>query len=71
MEALRKPCEHRGTASVLTSTVHTGNGNVDFCICKDCRRFWLERDGWLLSQREVMNIMRAWPNDSALTQLVR
>lgn len=70
MEALRKPCSHRGTPEVLTTAVQTESGSVDFCICKECRRFWLERDGWLLSQREVMNIMRSWP-DGPLRELAR
>jgi hypothetical protein len=25
----------------------------------------LERDGWLLSRRETMSILRAWPLDQA------
>ena len=43
----------------------TPQGPIDFCICKQCRRFWLERDGWLLSRRETMSILRAWPLDQA------
>lgn len=66
MDDIRKPCEHRGTPAVLTSALATPQGEVDFCICKDCRRFWLERDGWLLSQRETMSLMRNWPAPSPL-----
>lgn len=61
MEELRRPCAHRGTSEVLTSPVETPQGPINFCICKECRRFWLERDGWLLSRRETMTILRSWP----------
>jgi hypothetical protein len=61
MEEVRKPCVHRGTDEVLTTHVSTPQGALDFCICKQCRRFWLERDGWLLSRRETMSILRNWP----------
>jgi Zn-finger nucleic acid-binding protein len=46
---------------VLSSAINAGRSSVDFNICKQCRRFWLERDGWLLSKRETMNILREWP----------
>ncbi len=65
MEELRRPCEHRGTDEVLKSLIETPQGSIDFNICKTCRRFWLERDGWLLSRRETMNILRSWPLDTA------
>ena len=61
MEEVRRPCEHRGTDEILVSVVQTAQGPIDFCICKQCRRFWLERGGWLLSQREAMGILRTWP----------
>ena len=61
MEEVRRPCEHRGTEQILISVVQTAQGPIDFCICKECRRFWLERGGWLLSRREAMNILRTWP----------
>ena len=61
MEELRRPCSHRGTSDVLTSEIPTPQGAIDFNICKQCRRFWLERDGWLLSKRETMSILRDWP----------
>jgi hypothetical protein len=61
MEAVRKPCEHRGSDEVVVSPMPTPQGSVDFCICKECRRFWLERNGWLLSRRETMSILRDWP----------
>ena len=61
MEEVRRPCDHRGTSNVLTSVMETPQGAIDFNICKECRRFWLERDGWLLSRRETMVILRSWP----------
>jgi hypothetical protein len=61
MDDLRRPCAHRGTESVLKSALPTAEGDVEFCICRDCRRFWLERNGWLMSQRETMAILRTWP----------
>jgi hypothetical protein len=64
MEDLRRPCAHRGTADVLKSVVETTQGPVDLCICKQCRRFWLERQGWLLSRRETMSIVRDWPHEA-------
>ena len=70
MEDLRRPCAHRGTGDVLMSPVDTPQGAVEFCICKQCRRFWLERDGWLLSRRETMSILRDWPMPDSL-QLAR
>lgn len=71
MEDVRKPCEHRGTDAVLTTVVETGHGAVEFCICKECRRFWLERGGWLLSRRETMAILRYWPQIHSLEPLAR
>jgi hypothetical protein len=38
-----------------------GGDGVEFCICTQCRRFWLERNGWLLSRREAMLVLRSWP----------
>lgn len=67
MDQLRTPCDHRGTPDVLTSVMPTQGGTVDFCICKRCRRFWLEREGWLLSQRETVQIVRNWPDRLAST----
>ena len=61
MEEVRRPCEHRGTEKIVTTTIETVQGAVDFCICKDCRRFWLERGGWLLSRREATTLLRTWP----------
>gem|GEM_PF-3311385 len=71
MEELRKPCTHRGTDTVLTSIIETGQGPVDFCICKECRRFWLERGGWLLSRRETLSLLRYWPTPHSLEPLAR
>lgn len=68
MDDLRRPCAHRGTESVLKSTLPTSQGDVEFCICRDCRRFWLERSGWLMSQRETMQILRSWPEPVAAHQ---
>jgi len=61
MDDLRRPCTHRGTAEVMTSQVEVAKGSVELNICTQCRRFWLERDGWLLSKRETMSILRDWP----------
>ncbi len=58
MEELRTPCAHRGTADVVTSVV---DADLRICICGKCRRFWLERNGWLLSRREAAAVLRAWP----------
>ena len=66
MEDVRRPCEHRGTPTVLKSKVATPQGEIDFNICRDCRRFWLERDGWLLSKRETVSILRSWPMEEGL-----
>lgn len=53
---------------MLTSAIPTGRTSVDFNICKHCRRFWLERDGWLLSKRETMAILRDWPAPDAVAR---
>jgi hypothetical protein len=71
MEEVRRPCAHRGTSEVLKSIVETPQGPIDFCICKQCRRFWLERAGWLLSRRETMTILRAWPLTDTIEPLAR
>lgn len=71
MEEIRRPCDHRGTPEVLTTRMDTPQGAVDFCICKQCRRFWLERDGWLLSRREAVVILRSWPTPRSLEPLAR
>ena len=71
MEEVRRPCAHRGTSEVLKSVVETPQGPIDFCICKQCRRFWLERAGWLLSRRETMTILRSWPLNETIEPLAR
>lgn len=71
MEEVRKPCAHRESDDVLKSLVATAHGTVEFCICRECRRFWLERDGWLLSRREAVQILRSWPTPDAAQRLAR
>ncbi len=62
MDEVRTPCAHRGGAEVVASTVTSAGGDpIQFCICSVCRRFWLERDGWLLSRREAVQVLRTWP----------
>ena len=61
MDDVRTPCAHRGTSEVLESLVDTPQGAVTMCICRVCRRFWLERNGWLLSRRETVAILRTFP----------
>ena len=68
MEDVRRPCEHRGTDHVLTTKVGSADVTVDFAICKECRRFWLERDGWLLSRREALNVLKNWPVPESLAR---
>lgn len=69
MEELRTPCAHRGTDAVIASTIDTSPaGDLDICICRVCRRFWLERNGWLLSRREAAAVVRAWPLGEELRQ---
>lgn len=46
---------------MLPSTINTPEGDVEICICRICRRFWLERRGWLLSRREAKLVLRSWP----------
>jgi hypothetical protein len=36
-------------------------GPITLCICRTCRRFWLERNGWLLSRRETVTVLRNFP----------
>jgi hypothetical protein len=59
-DELRRPCSHRGGAEVLASATHTPAGDIEFCVCKVCRRFWLEHGGWLLSRRDAIAILRPW-----------
>jgi hypothetical protein len=61
VEELRTPCAHRGTEHVVTSPVDASSGDLVINICSTCRRFWLERNGWLLSRREAAAVVRAWP----------
>jgi hypothetical protein len=61
MDAVRTPCAHRGGPEVLESHVDTPQGAVSLMICRVCRRFWLERNGWLLSRRETVAILRTFP----------
>lgn len=58
MEELRTPCAHRGGPEVLASPVPTPQQDVSIHICQQCRRFWLERNGWLLSRRETLALLR-------------
>lgn len=71
MEEIRRPCDHRGTSDVLTSSIETDQGAIEFCICRQCRRFWLERNGWLLSRREAVLVLRSWPGSETLAGLAR
>ena len=73
MDKLRTPCSHRGGTEVVTSTVNSppGDEGVEFCICTICRRFWLERNGWLLSRREAMLVLRSWPFAEQLGSIAR
>jgi hypothetical protein len=61
VDDVRTPCAHRGTADVLESAVETPQGPITLCICRTCRRFWLERGGWLLSRRETVAILKTFP----------
>ncbi|HJR18478.1 MAG TPA: hypothetical protein VJ922_02065 [Actinomycetota bacterium] len=61
MDDVRTPCAHRGSADVLESNVETPQGPITLCICRTCRRFWLERNGWLLSRRETVSILKTFP----------
>lgn len=63
MDELRTPCVHRGGTGVINSPLTSEDGDTlaTLCVCSECRRFWLERDGWLLSKRETMALMRSLP----------
>jgi hypothetical protein len=61
MDDVRTPCAHRGTADVLETIQQTSQGPITLSICRQCRRFWLERNGWLLSRRETVAILRTFP----------
>ena len=61
MDDVRTPCMHRGTPDVLESMVEMPQGPITLCICRTCRRFWLERNGWLLSRRETVTVLRNFP----------
>lgn len=63
MDELRTPCAHRGGPDIVQSPMPTadGQGDVALNICSQCRRFWLERDGWLLSRREALQVVRSLP----------
>jgi hypothetical protein len=71
MDELRRPCAHRGTQDVMKTALPVASGSIEFCICRECRRFWLERNGWLLSHRETAQIMRDWPVDGPIGTLAR
>ena len=72
MDDVRTPCAHRGSSEVLESLVDTQQGPISLCICRSCRRFWLERNGWLLSRRETVAILRSFPfPDVGIERLVR
>ncbi len=72
MDDVRTPCAHRGSAEILESLVETPQGAVTICICRSCRRFWLERNGWLLSRRETVAILRTFPlHDVGIERLAR
>jgi hypothetical protein len=72
VEELRTPCTHRGSSSVLSSPLVSSESDVTIHICEECRRFWLERKGWLLSRRETAQVLRtvAAPGEAPQT-LVR
>jgi hypothetical protein len=66
MDEVRTPCEHRGTPEVLESPLPSRDGTVSLLICRTCRRFWLERGGWLLSRREAAAVIRSLsPEDTS------
>ena len=72
MDDVRTPCAHRGSSEVLESLVEMPQGAVTICICRLCRRFWLERNGWLLSRRETVAILRTFPfSDMGVERLAR
>lgn len=71
MEELRQPCAHRGSSCVFTSPMDTPEGPIDLCLCSECRRFWLERNGWLLSRREAMSLLRSLPDLNSMVTLAR
>ena len=72
MDDVRTPCAHRGSSEILESSVETPQGPVTICICRSCRRFWLERNGWLLSRRETVAILKTFPfTDSHGDRLAR
>lgn len=69
MDELRTPCTHRGGPEIVSSPMPSGENEVTLSICSQCRRFWLERDGWLLSRRETLQVIRSLPiglSESAL-----
>jgi hypothetical protein len=61
MDEVRTPCSHRGSTEVLETQISTPQGGVTLCLCRICRRPWLERNGWLLSKRETVAILRTFP----------
>lgn len=65
MDDVRTPCSHRGTSEVLESVVEAPGGPITMCLCRSCRRFWLERNGWLLSRRETVAILKTFPFTAA------
>lgn len=68
MDEVRTPCVHRGGPEVVASSVTSNDGaDIQFLICKQCRRFWLEREGWLLSRREAVAVLRSWPFGEQMT----
>jgi hypothetical protein len=72
MDDVRTPCAHRGSSEVMESLVDTPQGSVTMCLCRSCRRFWLERNGWLLSRRETVAILRTFPiQDLGIERLAR
>ncbi|MBI4729073.1 MAG: hypothetical protein HY775_06170 [Acidobacteria bacterium] len=71
MEDLRTPCVHRGGADVVETLMPGAEAELKICICKNCRRFWLERRGWLLSRRETLQVLRDWPFDAQVAEPAR
>lgn len=71
MDELRTPCVHRGSPEVMDTRMPGAETELKICICKSCRRFWLERNGWLLSRRETLQVLRTWPFETRTAEPVR
>lgn len=56
---------------MLASPLDVDDPGMSIHICQDCRRFWLERNGWLLSRRETIQVLRTVRLPEAGQTLVR